>query len=75
VSRLGRAAHSFGAFWWDFLVGDSPETAVVVVVVVVAALLLRHHGVIAIVVLPLLAIAGLLVSVHRGRRPRERNES
>jgi hypothetical protein len=22
---IGRTARSFGSFWWDFLIGDTPE--------------------------------------------------
>jgi hypothetical protein len=68
MTRLGRAAHSFGSFWWDFLIGDSPELFVAVVVIIVAALLLRGHHAAAVVVLPALAVVSLLASVLRGRR-------
>jgi hypothetical protein len=69
MTRIGRAARSFGKFWWDFLVGDAPEIASVVVAIVIAALLLRHHHLIAVVVLPIMAVAGLVLSVLHGRKP------
>jgi len=68
VNRIGRAAHSFAAFWWDFLIGDTPELFLAVVVVVGMALLLRNYQTAAIIVLPVLAIVSLLASVRRGRR-------
>jgi hypothetical protein len=63
-----RATRAFGHFWWDFLVGDTPELFVATVVVVASALLLRHHRQIAIFVLPLMAIVFLVASTLRGRR-------
>jgi hypothetical protein len=58
----------FGRFWWEFLVGDTPELFLAALVVVAAAILLRHHRWAAIIVLPLLAAGALAVSVRRGRR-------
>lgn len=63
-----RAAAAFGRFWWDFLVGDTPELFVAVVAIVGLALLLRHDRVAALVLLPLLVIAALMGSTFRGRR-------
>jgi hypothetical protein len=68
MNRLGRAVRSFGSFWWDFLIGDTPELFVAVVVIVVASLLLRSHHAAAVAVLPAMAVASLLASVLRGRR-------
>jgi hypothetical protein len=68
VNRLTRATSAFGRFWWDFLVGDTPELFVAVVVIVAMAQLLRHDRVAAVVLLPLLAIAMLIGSTFRGRR-------
>jgi len=59
----------FGRFWWDFLVGDTPELFVgaLVVLGVVAGLVHGGARTAAIAVLPVL-VAGLLVaSVLRGR--------
>ena len=68
MTPLGRAARSFGNFWWDFLIGDTPELFGAVVVIIVVALLLRHHHGAAIIVLPALAVVSLLTSVWRGAR-------
>ena len=62
-----RWARTFGHFWWDFLVGDTPELFVAVVVLVVVAYLLRHDRVADVVTLPALAISALLGSAWRGR--------
>jgi hypothetical protein len=71
VKALTRAARAFGSFWWDFLVGDTPELFVAVVVIVTLALLLRHHREIALVLLPVLTILFLAASTVRGRQRRE----
>jgi glucose dehydrogenase len=67
VNRVRRLARSFGDFWWDFLVGDTPELFVAGIVIVVVALLLRHHSTVAVILLPALAIASLVASAWRGR--------
>lgn len=67
MKAVARGARSFGQFWWDFLIGDSPVIFVAVVAIVSAALLLRGHGSAAVVVLPLMAIATLLTTVVVGR--------
>ncbi len=68
-----RWLRAFGRFWWDFLIGDTPELFIGAVVVVGAAALLctvtgaRHA---AAFVLPAL-VAGLLsLSVWRASRSR-----
>jgi hypothetical protein len=66
-----RIVKSFGLFWWDFLVGDTPEITVVVVLSVVVVALARdvaHSNALAYVALPILVTAGLLFSVLRARR-------
>jgi hypothetical protein len=65
---IGRWASAFGSFWWDFLVGDTPELFVATVAIVVAALLLGHHDDAGYVLLPVLAIVCLVTSAYRGRR-------
>jgi hypothetical protein len=67
-TALGRALSSFGRFWWDFLVGDTPEMFVATVVVVALAFWLRSSRWVAIVVLPALVICVLVTSALRGRR-------
>ena len=68
-----RLAKGFAMFWWDFLVGDTPEITVAVIVIIgVTALLSEsaHVNAAAIVALPLLAVVALAVSVQRARRRR-----
>jgi hypothetical protein len=68
TAALGRAARVFGRFWWEFLVGDTPELFFATLVVVGVALLLRHERPVAVVLLPLLAVVMLVASAFRGRR-------
>jgi hypothetical protein len=68
VSRTAvRWARAFGHFWWDFLVGDTPELFVAMLALVVVAFALRHDRVADVVTLPALAVAALLGSAWRGR--------
>jgi hypothetical protein len=68
TSAVVNAVKAFGRFWWDFLIGDTPDLFVAVLVIVGAAFALRHDRTAAIVVLPLLAIIALAASTYRGRR-------
>jgi len=68
VRTLSRWARAFGHFWWDFLVGDTPELFVAMLVLVGVAFALHHDRVAAVVLLPLLCIGALLGSAWRGRR-------
>jgi hypothetical protein len=70
MSAISRAISAFGRFWWDFLVGDTPELFVAVLVIVGAAVALHHHRWAAVVVLPSLVIAAVVLSAFRGRRRR-----
>jgi hypothetical protein len=63
-----RALTAFGRFWWDFLIGDTPEFALATVVLVGLAYALRRHHLVATIVLPLLAATFLAASTYRGRR-------
>ena len=74
TATLGRAVVAFGRFWWDFLVGDTPELGLATGVVVAAAFLSSGERTVGVVLLPLLAAGFLLASTWRGRRrtPRER---
>ncbi len=65
-----RALVAFGAFWWDFLVGDTPELLLGALAAMGAAALLVHGiGVRSVVVgaLPVLVVAILIVSSLRAR--------
>jgi hypothetical protein len=65
---IGRALRSFGHFWWDFLVGDTPELALATGIIVAVAFLLAGTHWLGALVLPLLAALFLLASTLRGRR-------
>lgn len=67
---VARAARSFGHFWWDFLVGDTPELFVAMLVLVGLAFALRHERIAAVVLLPLLAAGAVVASAWRGRSRR-----
>jgi hypothetical protein len=68
-SRLPvRLVKGFGRFWWDFLVGDTPELFVAALVIIGATALLSeagHFNDVAIVVLPVLAVLALAASLAR----------
>ncbi|HEY5437464.1 MAG TPA: hypothetical protein VIJ99_01025 [Acidimicrobiales bacterium] len=73
--RLGRVVKGLGMFWWDFLVGDTPEITVMVLFLLgVVALLsdVAHVNTLACVALPVFAIAGLVLSVGRARHRSKR---
>jgi len=66
-----RAVVAFGRFWWDFLVGDTPELFVgAVAVVSLVALACTDHAArtTAAVVLPVLVAALLGLSTWRASR-------
>jgi hypothetical protein len=68
-----RLVKGFGRFWWDFLVGDTPELAIAGAVIVVVVLALRFGpgaGRVIEVLLPVLVIAALTLSVLRARHAR-----
>jgi hypothetical protein len=73
-----RWAKAFCRFWWDFLVGDTPELFAAMLVMVGVAFALRHERVADVVLLPLLAASSLVASAWRGRvrtrAPREESE-
>jgi hypothetical protein len=64
---------SFGAFWWDFLVGDTPELLPGVLVVLGAGALAVHQHAPRIVVIGLVPVlAALLLSASVLWRARAR---
>ncbi len=65
---LSRWTRAFGMFWWDFLVGDTPELFVGMIVVVGGAFLVHRDRLVAVVLVPALAVLVLLASTFRGRR-------
>lgn len=66
-----RLTRGFGRFWWEFLVGDTPELFVAALVIIgVIALLSEggHFNTVAVVVLPVLAVLALATSLARALR-------
>jgi hypothetical protein len=66
-----RLIKGFARFWWDFLVGDTPEIFVAVLVIIgVIALVSEsgHFNATAVVVLPVLAVLTLAASLLRATR-------
>ena len=74
IERVRRFPRAFADFWWDFLIGDTPEIFVAALAVVGLAYLLHTERAAAIVALPLAAAATLWVSAFRGRRSVRRDE-
>jgi len=68
ITAIGKYATAFGRFWWDFLIGDTPELFVGVLVTVGAALALRHERAAAVVTVPLVTVVFLAVSTYRARK-------
>ena len=66
----------FWNFWWDFLVGDTPELFLAAMGIVVVAIVVRPHSSLAVILLPLLAAIALAASTYRGAKAsrRERGE-
>jgi hypothetical protein len=68
-----RLVRSFGAFWWEFLVGDTPELFVGALLVIGACALAVHQGAPRFVVvgsLPVLTAVLLFLSVIRRAKSR-----
>jgi hypothetical protein len=66
-----RLLSGFGRFWWDFLVGDTPEITVAVIVIVGVVALMRdvaHVNALAYVTLIVLSVVTLTISAARARR-------
>ncbi len=64
---IRRGITAFGTFWWEFLVGDTPELLAAVVVVIAVALALRHHSTAGFIIVPLVTAVALTLSILRGR--------
>jgi len=74
-SLVVRLVKGFGMFWWDFLVGDTPEIFVAAVAIIAVVALLSeagHFNGAAVIALPLLAVLALGVSVRRAQRAARR---
>jgi hypothetical protein len=66
-----RLLKGFAMFWWDFLVGDTPELFVAVVLTIGVVALLSLDGrfnAVAAISLPTLAVSALALSLWRASR-------
>jgi hypothetical protein len=66
---------AFGRFWWEFLVGDTPELLVGAVLAVAIVALLAHDGAaraLTVGALPVLVVVLLGTSVRRAARAARR---
>ncbi len=71
MSLVRRYGSAFGRFWWEFLVGDTPELLLGAAMVVVVGAVLAHQGVarpVVVAAMPVLVIALLGASVRRAQR-------
>ncbi len=71
MSLARRYGAAFGRFWWEFLVGDTPELLVGAIGVVSVGAFFAHHGVARVVTvgaMPVLIVALLATSVRRAQR-------
>jgi hypothetical protein len=68
MGAVKRGIKAFGHFWWDFLIGDTPELALATGVIVGVAFLLAGSRWAGAIILPLMATGFLFLSVLRGRR-------
>lgn len=72
MNALGRWLRGFGAFWWDFIVGDDWRVAAGVIAALAATAGLAAAGVPAWWFLPAAVLLLLAVSVRRGMRDARR---
>lgn len=72
INTVGRSLRGFGAFWWDFIIGDDWLVAAGVVLGLVVTALLVHVGIPAWWVLPAAVLGTLPLSLARGVRAAER---
>ncbi len=68
MSGVTRALRAFGHFWWEFVVGDTPELALATAVVVGVAFVVAHDHAVGAVLVPAVTAAFLGFSTYRGRR-------
>ena len=59
---------AFGAFWWDFIIGDDWRVAVSVAVGLGLTAFLEHRDIAAWWVLPVVVAAALVLSLRRATR-------
>jgi hypothetical protein len=68
MSAIGRGLKSFGAFWWDFIVGEDWRIAAGIVVAMGLTALLAHNGITAWWVLPAAVLLMLGLSLGEAVR-------
>jgi hypothetical protein len=68
MSRVAAMARAFGAFWWDFVVGDDWRIAAGVVLALGLTAGLAAAGLPAWWLLPLAVVALLALSLHTAAR-------
>lgn len=69
MSRAGSAARTFGAFWWDFIVGDDWRIAAAVIAALAVTAALGAAGVSAWWVVPAVAAGIFVLSLRHATRP------
>jgi hypothetical protein len=70
VNRVTRSLRGFGAFWWDFIVGDDWVIAAAVVVALGGTALIARSGWAGWWLLPVVTASVLTLSLHRATRRR-----
>lgn len=65
---VSRSLSAFGRFWWEFLIGDTPELFVATLVVIALAEGLHRERVVGIVVVLAVVVGFLGISTWRGRK-------
>lgn len=71
MKLLKKATKAFGMFWWNFLVGDTPELFVAVITILAVLTVFKStHAHALMIVLPVLVLGALSVSVWREVRKR-----
>jgi len=68
MKAVARCAGAFGRFWWEFLVGDTPELLLATLALIALALLLHRARLLAIVLVLAAAVGSLGLSTWRGRK-------
>ena len=68
MAAVLRGLKAFGHFWWDFVIGDTPELALATGLIVALAFVIDGERIVGVILLPLLAAGFLLASTLRGRR-------
>lgn len=67
MRTLLRFVAAFGRFWWDFLIGDTPELFLAVLVVIGIAVALHRQRAVGGILLVAAVMAFLALSTWRGR--------